>query len=60
MGNWIVAGILAVIVVLIVRYLVKQRRSGQGCCGGSCKTCAHCSKPDSGCAECKDCEETKS
>lgn len=52
MGNFIVAGILAVIVVLIVRYLIKQKRSGHGCCGGSCKTCGHCPQSENSAGSC--------
>lgn len=50
MGNWIVAGLLAVIVFFIIRYLVKQRKNGG--CGCGCSSCSHCPQNNSGC--CKD------
>lgn len=65
MGNWIVGGILAVIIYLIVRYLVKQWKAGHGfCVGGDCKSCGgHCSQVKAGCsgscAECRGCSEAK-
>ncbi|MBQ8927225.1 MAG: FeoB-associated Cys-rich membrane protein [Oscillospiraceae bacterium] len=43
MGTYLVAGILAVIVGLILRYLGKQWKTSHGFCGGECKSCGHCS-----------------
>lgn len=58
MGNWIVAGLLAVIVGFIIRYLVKQWKAGHGFCGcGDCKSCGHCPQhSDTGCTGCKECQ----
>lgn len=64
MGNWIVGGILLVIVVLIVKYLVKQWKAGHGfCVGGDCKSCGHCQNPPASgcsgnCAGCKGCQKS--
>lgn len=41
MATFIVSGILLVIVVLIIRKLVKDKKNGIGSCGHSCSTCPH-------------------
>ena len=46
--NWLRenAGTIAVLLVLlaviaaIIRYLIREKRSGKGCCGGQCQGCA--------------------
>ena len=42
MINWIVGGLLAIAVVFVIRYLIRQQRRGEcaGGCGG-CSGCAH-------------------
>lgn len=43
MGTWITGGILTVIVGLIIRYMVKQKRNGRSLqCGGDCSKCRGC------------------
>ena len=40
MGTWIVGGILALAVVFIIRYLIKQKKNGRSLqCGGDCSKC---------------------
>jgi len=43
----IIALILVVTVVLVIIKLIKDRKSGKGCCSGSCTGCSmkeHCHK----------------
>lgn len=48
-GSLLVGLILAAVVIAIVRYLIRQRRSGNPCaacsagCGGNCGHCSGCS-----------------
>ena len=42
MGTLVVGGILLVIVVLIVRGIVKDKKSGKSSCGGDCSHCGGC------------------
>lgn len=64
MGNFIVAGILAVIVFLIIKHLVKQWKAGHGFCNcGDCKSCGHCPQGNTSgcsgnCAGCKGCHKS--
>lgn len=41
MANWIVGGILALIVAAIVWKMVRDARSGKGSCGCDCSECGH-------------------
>lgn len=38
MGTWIIAGALAIVVALVVRKLIINRKAGG--CGGGCSGCA--------------------
>ncbi len=65
-GTILVAGILILLVILAVRYLVRQWRNGNGFCCGDCKHCGHCSgiqeqpAPCSGnCGACEGCSRQK-
>ncbi|WP_122791050.1 FeoB-associated Cys-rich membrane protein [Intestinibacillus sp. Marseille-P6563] len=40
MADFFIVGTIILAVILSVLYLIKQARSGKGCCGG----CAGCSK----------------
>lgn len=42
MGTLVVGGILLVIVVLIIRGIVKDKKSGKSSCGGDCSHCRGC------------------
>ena len=42
MGTLVVGGILLLIVVLIVRNIVKDKKSGKSSCGGDCSHCRGC------------------
>ena len=42
MGTLVVGGILFVIVVLIIRGIVKDKKSGKSSCGGDCSHCRGC------------------
>ncbi|BEI60833.1 hypothetical protein Blut17040_18620 [Blautia luti] len=42
MGTLVVGGILFVIVVLIIRVIVKDKKSGKSSCGGDCSHCRGC------------------
>ena len=42
MGTLVVGGILFVIVVLIIRVIVKDQKSGKSSCGGDCSHCRGC------------------
>ena len=58
MGNYIVGGILLVIVIFIVRYLAKQWKAGHGfCVGGDCKSCGHGSCASGDCRSCGRCSQ---
>jgi hypothetical protein len=41
MGTGIVLTVVAALAVLAVRHIYKEKKSGRGCCGGSCGGCAH-------------------
>lgn len=41
-GTIIVLLVLAVIVALIIRSIVKDKKSGKGMCGGDCSNCHGC------------------
>ena len=41
MGTWIVGAVLVVIVGLIVRSMIKDKKNGKGC-GGDCGHCSGC------------------
>lgn len=41
MGTVLVLAVLAAAVALVVRYLLRRRKSGCAC--GSCSHCSHCS-----------------
>lgn len=44
MANWIVGGVVVVIVGLIIRSMVRDKRAGKSACGGNCANChAACS-----------------
>ncbi len=38
----IVCLIIAALVILVVTYLIRQRKSGHKSCGGDCSTCMSC------------------
>ena len=42
MGTVVVGAILLLIVVLIVRNIVKDKKSGKSSCGGDCSHCRGC------------------
>ena len=44
MGTFIVGGVLAVIIGLIIRSMVRDKKNGKSLqCGGNCKNCGrHC------------------
>lgn len=42
-ANLVVILVLAVITILIVRYLIKERKAGHKSCTGCCAGCAGCS-----------------
>lgn len=42
MGTLVVGGILFVIAVLIIRVIVKDKKSGKSSCGGDCSHCRGC------------------
>ena len=42
MGTLVVGAILLLIVVLIVRNIVKDKKSGKSSCGGDCSHCRGC------------------
>ena len=43
MGTYIVGGILLIVVALIVRKLIKDKKSGKHCqCDGNCGSCGSC------------------
>ena len=42
MGTFVVGAILLLIVVLIVRNIVKDKKSGKSSCGGDCSHCRGC------------------
>ena len=46
-GTIVTALILAVVVFLVVRGMVRDRKAGRGGCGGNCGACGACS---GGCA----------
>ena len=53
MATWIVCGALALLVALLVRRMIRDRRAGRGACscGGDCSACGACAhhhKPDKG------------
>lgn len=51
-GSILVGAILLVIVALIVRKLVKDKRAGKSSCGGNCSACGHnCAACGGHCAE---------
>lgn len=51
-GSILVGAILLVIVVLIIRKLVKDKRAGKSSCGGNCSACGHnCAACGGHCAE---------
>ncbi len=40
MGTWIVGGILALVVALIIRSMIRDKKNGKSLqCGGNCKNC---------------------
>ncbi len=40
MGTWIVGGILALVVALIIRSMIRDKKNGKSLqCGGDCKNC---------------------
>lgn len=39
LANLIVCGILLIVVVLIVRKLIRDKKAGKHICGGSCGSC---------------------
>ncbi|MDY2861398.1 MAG: FeoB-associated Cys-rich membrane protein [Oscillospiraceae bacterium] len=42
MGTLIVGVILGLIVFAIIRYLLKELKSGKSLCGGNCSACGGC------------------
>ena len=40
MGTLVIGGILLVIVVLIIRGIIKDKKSGKSSCGGDCSLCS--------------------
>lgn len=42
MGTVVVGGILVVIVVLVIRSMLRDRKSGKHSCGGDCGRCGGC------------------
>lgn len=42
MGTFVVGAILLLIVVLIVRSIIKGKKSGKSSCGGDCSNCGGC------------------
>ena len=42
MATWIIGGLLAVIVAAVIIKMVRDKRSGKGCCGGDCSRCRGC------------------
>lgn len=42
MGTLIVGGILLLVVVLIVRGIIRDKKSGKHSCGGDCSHCQGC------------------
>lgn len=46
-GTIIIIAVLVLIVALIIRSLVKQKKSGKSTCGGDCSCCGgHCHMHD--------------
>lgn len=41
-GTIIVVLILAAVVTLVIRVLVRDKKNGRSCCGGSCEGCGGC------------------
>lgn len=44
MGTFVVALVLAAVVILISRSLIRDRKRGKCSCGGSCGACSGCAK----------------
>ncbi|MBR6897645.1 MAG: FeoB-associated Cys-rich membrane protein [Lachnospiraceae bacterium] len=46
-GTIIVSIIIATVLALAIRSLIRQKRNGRSCCGscGSCPGCGSCDKP---------------
>ncbi len=42
MGTFVIAVLLAVVIVCLVRYLHREMKAGKGFCSGDCKHCGHC------------------
>ncbi len=42
MGTVIVLAVLGAIVALIIRSMIKNKKSGEGSCGGDCSRCKGC------------------
>ena len=41
MGTWIVGGILVVIIALVIRVMIRDKKNGKACgCGTDCKGCS--------------------
>lgn len=53
-GDYIILGILAIIVVAIISYLIKQKKKGVKCigCPSGCKACGDSKKESSCCCGC--------
>ena len=53
-GDYIILGILTVIVVAIIMYLVKQKKNGAKCigCPSGCKACGDSKNKSSCCCGC--------
>lgn len=42
MGTVIVLTVLTIAVFFVVRRMIKDKKNGKGCCGGSCSGCSGC------------------
>ena len=40
MATFIVSFALALVVVMVIRKMVKDKKAGKGCCGGDCRHCS--------------------
>ena len=53
-ANWIniaIVAVIALVVTLLIRGMIRDRKAGKSACGGSCASCGACA----GCASCGKC-----
>ena len=41
-GTIVTALVLAAVIFFVVRSMIRARKAGKGCCGGSCSACSAC------------------